>query len=133
MNLYKAHGVSPFGGCLPSLIQMPIWIALYSTLNYAVELYRAPFFAHIHDLTAPDPYYISPLVMGGVMFAQMKMSPASPDNQQQAIMSVMMPVMFTGFSLFLPSSLALYMLTSYLIGIVQQLYVNYLDRKGATS
>ena len=55
MNLYKAHGVSPFGGCLPSLIQMPIWIALYSTLNYAVELYRAPFFLHIHDLTAKDP------------------------------------------------------------------------------
>ena len=76
MNLYKAHGVSPFGGCLPSLIQMPIWIALYSTLNYAVELYRAPFFAHIHDLTAKDPYYITPLVMGGVMFMQMKMSPA---------------------------------------------------------
>ena len=75
MNLYKAHGVSPFGGCLPSLIQMPIWIALYSTLNYAVELYRAPFVAHIHDLTAKDPYYITPLVMGGVMYAQMKMSP----------------------------------------------------------
>ena len=55
MNLYKAHGVSPFGGCLPSLIQMPIWIALYSTLNYAVELYRAPFFAHIHDLTGQGP------------------------------------------------------------------------------
>ena len=130
MNLYKAHGVSPFGGCLPSLIQMPIWIALYSTLNYAVELYRAPFVAHLHDLTAKDPYYITPLVMGGVMFAQMKMSPAGADPQQQAMMSVMMPIMFTGFSLFLPSGLAIYMLTSYLFGIVQQLYVNYLDRKG---
>ena len=91
MNLYKAHGVSPFGGCLPSLIQMPIWIALYSTLNYAVELYRAPFFAHIHDLTAKDPYYITPLLMGGVMYVQMKMSPAGADPQQQAMMSVMMP------------------------------------------
>jgi YidC/Oxa1 family membrane protein insertase len=130
MNLYKAHGVSPFGGCLPSLIQMPIWIALYSTLNYAVELYRAPFIAHIHDLTAKDPYYITPIVMGGVMYAQMKMSPAGADPQQQAMMSVMMPLMFTGFSLFLPSGLAIYMLTSYLFGIVQQLYVNYLDRKG---
>ena len=80
MNLYKAHGVSPFGGCLPSLIQMPIWIALYSTLNYAVELYRAPFFAHIHDLTAKDPFYITPLLMGGVMFAQMRMSPSGADN-----------------------------------------------------
>jgi YidC/Oxa1 family membrane protein insertase len=129
MNLYKAHGVSPLGGCLPSLIQMPIWIALYSTLNYAVELHRSPFILHIHDLTAKDPYYITPLLMGGVMFLQMKMSPASPDNQQQAMMSVMMPVMFTAFSLVLPSGLALYMLTSYLIGILQQLYVNHVDRK----
>jgi YidC/Oxa1 family membrane protein insertase len=133
MNLYKAHGVSPFGGCLPSLIQMPIWIALYSTLNYAVELYRAPFFAHIHDLTAKDPFYITPLLMGGVMFGQMRMSPSGADQQQQQMMSMMMPIMFTGFSLFLPAGLALYMLTSYLIGILQQLYVNHLDRKGATA
>jgi YidC/Oxa1 family membrane protein insertase len=131
MNLYKAHGVSPLGGCLPSLIQMPIWIALYSTLNYAVELHRSPFILHIHDLTAKDPYYITPLLMGGVMFLQMKMSPASPDNQQQAMMSVMMPIMFTAFSLVLPSGLAIYMITSYLMGIIQQLYVNHVDRKTA--
>jgi YidC/Oxa1 family membrane protein insertase len=129
MNLYKAHGVSPFGGCLPSLIQMPIWIALYSTLNYAVELYRAPFFLHIHDLTAKDPFYATPLLMGGVMFLQMRMSPASPDNEQQKMMQIMMPIMFTAFSLVLPSGLALYMLTSYTLGIVQQLYINYLDKK----
>src|SRR4030095_16093093 len=85
MNLYKAHGVSPFGGCLRSLIQMPIWIALYSTLNYAVELYRAPFALHIHDLTGKDPFYITPLLMGGVMFGQMKMSPAGADPQQPAM------------------------------------------------
>jgi YidC/Oxa1 family membrane protein insertase len=133
MNLYKAHGVSPFGGCLPSLIQMPIWIALYSTLNYAVELFRAPFILHIHDLTEKDPFYITPLLMGGVMFLQMRMSPTSPDNQQQQTMQVMMPVMFTAFSLVLPSGLALYMLTSYLIGIVQQLYINHLDRKSAAA
>jgi YidC/Oxa1 family membrane protein insertase len=129
MNLYKANGVSPFGGCLPSLIQMPIWIALYSTLNYAVELYRAPFILYIHDLTDKDPYYITPLLMGGVMFLQMRMSPASPDNEQQKTMQFMMPIMFTAFSLVLPSGLALYMLTSYLIGIVQQLYINHVDRK----
>jgi YidC/Oxa1 family membrane protein insertase len=133
MNLYKAHGVSPFGGCLPSLIQMPIWIALYSTLNYAVELFRAPFIFHIHDLTAKDPYYITPLLMGSVMFLQMRMSPSGADQQQQQMMSFMMPIMFTAFSLFLPAGLALYMLTSYLIGILQQLYINYLDRKGATA
>ncbi|HXT97801.1 MAG TPA: membrane protein insertase YidC [Polyangia bacterium] len=139
MNLYKAHGVSPFGGCLPSLIQMPIWIALYSTLNYAVELYRAPFL-HIHDLTAKDPFHLgplplplTPLLMGVVMFVQMRMSPSGADQQQQKMMSVMMPVMFTAFSLFLPAGLAIYMLTSYLIGILQQLWVNHLDRKGTVT
>ena len=129
MKMYKDHGVSPFGGCLPSLIQMPIWIALYSTLNYAVELYRSPFIFHITDLTAKDPYYVTPLLMGGVMFVQMKMSPTSADNQQQAMMAIMMPIMFTAFSLVLPSGLAVYMLTSYLIGILQQLWINHLDRK----
>jgi YidC/Oxa1 family membrane protein insertase len=129
MKMYKANGVSPFGGCLPSLIQMPIWIALYSTLNYAVELYRSPFVLHILDLTAKDPYYVTPLLMGAVMFVQMKMSPTSPDNQQQAMMAIMMPVMFTAFSLVLPAGLAVYMLTSYLIGILQQLWINHLDRR----
>ncbi len=129
MNLYKAHGVSPFGGCLPSLIQMPIWIALFSTLNYAVELHRSSFLGYIHDLSAKDPYYITPLLMGGVMFLQMRMSPAGADPQQQKMMSIMMPVMFTAFSLFLPAGLAVYTLTSYLIGILQQLWVNHLDRR----
>ena len=124
MNMYKAHGVSPFGGCLPSLIQMPIWIALFSTLNYAVELYHSSFFWYITDLSAKDPYYLAPLLMGSVMFLQMRMSPAGTDPQQQKMMSVMMPVMFTGFSLFLPAGLSIYTLTSYLIGILQQLYVN---------
>jgi YidC/Oxa1 family membrane protein insertase len=124
MNMYKAHGVSPFGGCLPSLIQMPIWIALFSTLNYAVELYHSSFFWYITDLSAKDPYYLAPLLMGVVMFLQMRMSPAGTDPQQQKMMSVMMPVMFTGFSLFLPAGLSIYTLTSYFIGILQQLYVN---------
>jgi YidC/Oxa1 family membrane protein insertase len=124
MNLYKAHGVSPFGGCLPALIQMPIWIALFSTLNYAVELYRSSFFWYITDLSAKDPYYLAPLLMGSVMFLQMRMSPAGTDPQQQKMMSIMMPVMFTGFSLFLPAGLSIYTLTSYLFGIVQQLVVN---------
>ncbi|HEX7507837.1 MAG TPA: membrane protein insertase YidC [Polyangia bacterium] len=130
MNLYKAHGVSPFGGCLPSLIQMPIWIALFSTLNYSVELYHSSFFWYITDLSAKDPYYLAPLLMGSVMFLQMRMSPAGTDPQQQKMMSVMMPVMFTGFSLFLPAGLSIYTLTSYLIGILQQLYVNRKFRPG---
>ena len=128
MNLYKAHGVIPFGGCLPSLIQMPIWIALFSTLNYAVEIYHSSFFWYITDLSAKDPYYLAPLLMGAVMFVQMRMSPAGTDPQQQKMMAIMMPVMFTGFSLFLPAGLSIYTLTSYLIGILQQLYVNRLYR-----
>jgi YidC/Oxa1 family membrane protein insertase len=129
MNLYKAHGVSPLGGCLPALIQMPIWMALFSTLNYAVELHRSPFIFYIHDLSAPDPYYATPLMMGVVMFLQMRMSPAGADPQQQKMMSVMMPIMFTAFSLFLPAGLAMYTLTSYLIGILQQLLVNWMDKR----
>ena len=125
MNLYKAHGVSPFGGCLPSLIQMPIWIALFSTLNYSVELYHSAFFGYITDLSAKDPYYLAPLLMGAVMFFQMRMSPAGTDPQQQKMMAIMMPIMFTGFSLFLPAGLSIYTLTSYLIGILQQLFVNW--------
>ncbi len=128
MAMYKAHGVSPFGGCLPSLIQMPIWIALFSTLNYAVELHRSSFL-YIADLSAMDPYYAAPLLMGVVMFLQMRMSPAGTDPQQQKMMAIMMPIMFTGFSLFLPAGLSTYTLTSYLLGILQQLYVNWLDRR----
>jgi YidC/Oxa1 family membrane protein insertase len=128
MNLYKAHGVSPLGGCLPALIQMPIWMALFSTLNYAVELHRSSFL-YIHDLSAPDPFYAAPLLMGVVMFFQMRMSPAGTDPQQQKMMSIMMPIMFTVFSLFLPAGLAIYTLTSYLIGILQQLLVNWLDKR----
>jgi YidC/Oxa1 family membrane protein insertase len=109
MNLYKAHGVSPLGGCLPALIQMPIWMALFSTLNYAVELHRSPFMLHIQDLSAPDKFWITPLLMGVVMFLQMRM--------------------FTVFSLFLPAGLAVYTLTSYLIGILQQLLVNWMDKR----
>ena len=129
MALYKAHGVSPLGGCLPALIQMPIWMALFSTLNTAVELHRSGFIFYIHDLSAPDPYYATPLMMGVVMFLQMRMSPAGADPQQQKMMSIMMPIMFTVFSLFLPAGLAIYTLTSYLIGILQQLLVNYLDKR----
>jgi YidC/Oxa1 family membrane protein insertase len=129
MNLYKREGVSPLGGCLPTLITMPIWIALFSTLNYAVELHRAPFLGYIHDLSARDPYFITPLLMGGIMFLQMRMSPAGADPQQQKIMAVMMPIMFTSFSLFLPAGLAIYTLTNSLFAILQQLWINRLDKR----
>jgi YidC/Oxa1 family membrane protein insertase len=129
MNLYKQEGVSPFGGCLPTLITMPIWIALFSTLNYAVELHGTPFFGYIHDLSARDPYFITPLIMGGIMFLQMRMSPAGADPQQQKVMAIMMPVMFTLFSLFLPAGLAIYTLTNSLLAILHQMFINRWDKK----
>jgi YidC/Oxa1 family membrane protein insertase len=128
MNLYKQEGVSPFGGCLPTLITMPIWIALFSTLNYAVEIHRAPFVGYIQDLSVRDPYFITPLLMGGIMYLQMRMSPAGTDPQQQKMMAIMMPVMFTGFSLFLPAGLALYTLTNSLLAILHQLVINRIDK-----
>jgi YidC/Oxa1 family membrane protein insertase len=129
MNLYKQHGVSPLGGCLPTLITMPIWIALFSTLNYSVELHRAPFFWYIRDLSVRDPYFVTPLLMGAIMFLQMRMSPAGADPQQQKMMAIMMPVMFTAFSLFLPAGLAIYTLTNSLLAIAHQLFINHLDKK----
>jgi YidC/Oxa1 family membrane protein insertase len=83
---------------------------------------------YIHDLSAPDPYYILPLVMGVVMFIQMRMAPAGTDPQQQKIMAIMMPIMFTGFQIFLPAGLAVYVLTNYLLGIVHQMIINRLER-----
>jgi YidC/Oxa1 family membrane protein insertase len=129
MNMYKAHGVNPLGGCLPTLITMPIWFALFSTLNYAVELHRSGFLGYITDLSGKDPYFITPICMGGVMFLQMRMSPAGTDPQQQKMMAIMMPIMFTGFSLFLPAGLAVYTFTNCVLGILQQLLVNTMDRR----
>jgi YidC/Oxa1 family membrane protein insertase len=129
MNMYKQHGVSPLGGCLPSLMTMPIWMALFSTLSYAVELYRAPFFLYIHDLSSRDPYFITPLIMGGIMFAQMRMTPAGMDPAQQKMMTIMMPLMFTAFSLFLAAGLAIYTLTNSALSILQQIVINRMDVK----
>jgi YidC/Oxa1 family membrane protein insertase len=123
MNLYKQHGVNPLGGCLPMLIQFPIYIALYAMLGSAVELYRSPFFGWIRDLTAADPYYVLPIVAGVLMFAQQKTQPTSADPQQKMMMYIM-PVMFTVFSIFLPAGLTLYILTSTVLTFAQQWLLN---------
>ncbi|WGE87408.1 membrane protein insertase YidC [Actinobacillus equuli subsp. haemolyticus] len=134
MKLYKDEKVNPMGGCLPILIQMPIFIALYWTFMEAVELRHAPFFGRIQDLSAQDPYYILPLLMGGSMFLLQKMSPTPvADPVQQKVMTFM-PVLFTVFFLWFPSGLVLYWLTSNLITIAQQwlIYRN-LEKKGLHS
>lgn len=123
MNLYKQHKVNPLGGCLPMLIQFPIYIALYAMLGSAVELYRSPFFGWIRDLTAPDPYYVLPLVAGVLMFVQQKTQPSTADPQQKMMMYIM-PVMFTVFSILLPAGLTLYILTSTVLTFGQQLLLN---------
>lgn len=122
MELYKKHDVNPVGGCLPMLLQMPIYFALYSMLGNAVELYRVQFL-WIKDLTAADPYFVLPLLTGGMMFLQTKLTPA-PSDPQQKMMSNLMPVMFTVFSIFLPAGLTLYIMTNTVLGMIQQGVIN---------
>lgn len=120
MELYKKEKVNPLGGCLPILLQMPIFIALYWALMESVELRHSPFFGWIHDLSAQDPYYILPLLMGASMFVIQKMSPTTiTDPMQQKIMTFM-PVMFTFFFLWFPSGLVLYWLVSNIVTLIQQ-------------
>ncbi len=131
MELYKKEKVNPLGGCLPLILQMPIFIALYWALMESVELRHSPFFGWIHDLSAQDPYYILPLLMGASMFLIQKMSPTTvTDPMQQKIMTFM-PVMFTFFFLFFPSGLVLYWLVSNIVTLIQQtLIYKALEKKG---
>jgi YidC/Oxa1 family membrane protein insertase len=122
MALYRAHKVNPFSGCLPMVIQIPVFFGLYKALMYAIELRHAPFFWWIQDLSAMDPYYITPLIMGGTMFVQQKMTPAMGDPMQQKIM-LLMPVIFTFMFLSFPSGLVIYWLLNNVISIGQQMYV----------
>ncbi|MBN1364635.1 MAG: membrane protein insertase YidC [Syntrophaceae bacterium] len=123
MALYKSHKVNPFGGCLPILIQIPVFIGLYNTLLYAIELRHSPFFWWIQDLSAKDPYYITPIVMGATQFVQQKMTPTVGDPMQAKIMLIM-PVVFTFIFLNFPSGLVLYWLINNVISIGQQIYIN---------
>ncbi|KJY68638.1 membrane protein insertase [Vibrio coralliilyticus] len=134
MELYKKEKVNPLGGCLPLLLQMPIFIALYWALMESVELRHSPFFGWIVDLSAQDPYYILPLLMGASMFLIQKMSPTTvTDPMQQKIMTFM-PVLFTGFFLFFPSGLVLYWLVSNIVTLIQQtLIYKALEKKGLHS
>ncbi len=134
MALYKAEKVNPLGGCFPLLIQMPIFLALYYMLMGSVELRQAPFALWIHDLSAQDPYYILPILMGVTMFFIQKMSPTTvTDPMQQKIMTFM-PVIFTVFFLWFPSGLVLYYIVSNLVTIIQQqLIYRGLEKRGLHS
>ena len=128
MGLYRAEGVNPAGGCLPLLIQLPIFFAFYSLLSSAVELWRAPWIGWIHDLTAADPYYVLPIVMGVSQIVQQRMTPPPPDPIQKRLMQFL-PIVFTVFSLGFPAGLVLYWLTNNILSIAQQkLYNKIQDR-----
>ncbi|MGP1924499.1 MAG: membrane protein insertase YidC [Arsenophonus sp. NEOnobi-MAG3] len=120
MDLYKAEKVNPLGGCLPLLIQMPIFLALYYMLMGSIELRHVPFVGWIQDLSAQDPYYVLPLLMGLTMYIIQKISPTTvTDPMQQKIMTYM-PVIFTVFFLWFPSGLVLYYIVNNLVTIIQQ-------------
>jgi YidC/Oxa1 family membrane protein insertase len=123
MNLYRERGVNPASGCIPMLLTIPILFAFYSLLSVAIELRGAPFFAWIHDLSAPDPFYITPVLMGITQLVQQKMTPSSADPMQQKMM-MFMPIMFTVMFLWAPSGLVLYWFTSNLCAIGQQQVTN---------
>ena len=122
MGLYKKEGVNPLGGCLPMLLPMPIFIALYWVLFESVELRQAPFLFWIEDLAAKDPFFVLPLLMGGTMYLQQAMSPAMGDPMQVRMMK-MMPIVFTVLFLWFPAGLVLYWLVNSALSVAQQWYV----------
>ena len=123
MSLYRSHKVNPLSGCLPILIQIPVFIGLYNTLLYAIELRHSPFFWWIQDLSAKDPYYITPIIMGATQFIQQKMTPTMGDPMQAKIM-LLMPVVFTFIFLNFPAGLVIYWLLNNVLSIGQQFYIN---------
>mgnify|MGYP003151536375 FL=1 len=122
MALYKREKINPLGGCLPILVQMPVFISLYWVLFESVQLRHAPFMLWIQDLSQMDPYFILPILMGASMFLQMSLNPTPPDPMQAKIMK-MMPLIFTVFFLWFPAGLVLYWLVNNILSIAQQWYI----------
>jgi YidC/Oxa1 family membrane protein insertase len=130
MELYKKEKVNPAAGCLPILVQMPVFLALYWVLLESVEMRQAPFMLWITDLSVRDPFFILPLLMGVTMFIQQKLNPAPPDPVQAKIMQVL-PVVFTVFFAFFPAGLVLYWFVNNLLAITQQWHINKVVERGA--
>ena len=119
MDMYRQEKINPLGGCWPILIQIPVFIALYWVLLESVELRQADFIFWLNDLSAKDPYFVLPLIMGASMYFQQKLNPAPPDPMQAKIMQ-MLPIIFTAFFAFFPSGLVLYWVVNNLLSIAQQ-------------
>jgi YidC/Oxa1 family membrane protein insertase len=122
MALMKEHKANPLSSCLPMLLQIPVFFALWRTIGSSIEIYQQPFFGWITDLSAHDPYFIIPVLMGLTMFMQQKMTPSTMDPAQQKILNFM-PILFSVFMLSLPSGLTLYNFVSSLFGVTQQYFL----------
>lgn len=120
MELYRKEGVNPVGGCLPQLLQMPVWFAFYASLSTNTQLYRAEFALWLTDLSAPDPYYVLPVIQGGLMFLMQKLTPTPMDAAQAKIMLYFMPIMMTSIYFVLPSGLCLYAIANTVLTLAQQ-------------
>jgi len=123
MELYKTEKINPLGGCLPILVQIPVFISLYWVLLGSVEMRNAPFILWIHDLSAIDPYYVLPLLMGATMIIQTKLNPKPTDPIQAKVMTIM-PIVFSVFFFFFPAGLVLYWLVNNVLSIAQQWQIN---------
>ena len=122
MELYKTEKINPLGGCLPVVIQIPVFISLYWAILASVELRYAPFFGWISDLSAADPYYVLPLIMGASMLLQSKLNPTPPDPLQAKMMQIM-PIVFSVVFFFFPAGLVLYSIVNNVLSIIQQWYI----------
>ncbi len=131
MEMYKKEKINPLGGCLPILVQIPVFIALYWVLLESVEMRQAPFILWIDNLSAPDPYFVLPLIMGVSMYVQQKLNPAPPDPIQAKVM-MSLPFVFTIFFAFFPSGLVLYWVVNNLLSIAQQGYITHKIEKAAS-
>jgi YidC/Oxa1 family membrane protein insertase len=132
MELYRTEKINPLGGCLPILVQIPVFIALYWVLLSAVELRHAPWIGWIHDLSAPDPWFILPVIYAVTAYLQVKLSPTPISDPVQAKVMQFMPVAFSIMFLFFPAGLVLYWLVNNLLQIAQQWQMNrMLEREAA--
>ncbi|MEY3840165.1 MAG: membrane protein insertase YidC, partial [Burkholderiaceae bacterium] len=128
MDLYKQEKINPLGGCLPVVVQIPVFIALYWVLLSSVEMRNAPWILWIKDLSVPDPYYILPVIMAVSMFVQTKLNPTPPDPLQAKIM-MWMPIVFSVMFFFFPAGLVLYWVVNNILSIAQQWQINQMAAK----
>ncbi|MBT5869732.1 MAG: membrane protein insertase YidC [Nitrospinaceae bacterium] len=127
MELYKKHKVNPVGGCLPMLLQIPVFIALYHALFFSIELRGAPFMGWVTDLSVADPFYVFPVLMGATMFLQQRLTPSMGDPMQQKIM-MFLPIVFTFMFLSFPAGLVIYWTVNNVLTISQQYYIYHISK-----